>query len=368
MKDSGVMIQEVQALARGFDFHAVTPKKVEETLGKEKKTVHDLGILLSPAAGAYLEEMARMAKDLTARFFGLNIGLYTPLYIANHCVNGCTYCGYNCANEIRRARLSFAEIESEAEAIAATGLTDILLLTGESRRQSGVAYIGRAVEILAQKFKSVGIEVYPLAREEYAFLHRMGADFVSVYQETYDPVLYRAVHLVGPKKNYAWRFGANDRALSAGFRGAAFGALLGLGDFRRDVLACGAHAEQVSRKYPHAEISFSTPRIRPYPNQEKNETLVDERELTQVILALRLFMPWAGLSLSTRESARYRDNLIGLGITRLSAGVETGVGGHVGDGKGDEQFHKSDPRNVEEVRQAVIARGYQPVFKDYVRV
>ncbi|MDL2259775.1 2-iminoacetate synthase ThiH [Deltaproteobacteria bacterium OttesenSCG-928-K17] len=375
------MMGQVIGAASAFDFAAVTAADVERSLAREHKSWRDLGNLLSPAAEAYLEEMAQAAKGLTERHFGRNISLYTPIYIANHCVNECAYCGYNRANHIRRASLSFEEIEAEAEAIAATGLTDILLLTGESRGLSGVEYIGEAVKILARRFKSVGLEVYPLKTEEYGRLHKLGADFISVYQETYDPALYDAVHLAGPKKNYAWRFGANGRALAAGFRGAAFGALLGLGDFRRDTLACGLHAGLVSSRFPQAEISFSTPRIRPLPHtgkgldglvtiqkQEKIESRVGEAELTQVILALRLFMPWAGLSLSTRERAWYRDNLIGLGVTRLSAGVKTGVGGRAGEDKGDEQFQKSDPRDVAEIKLAIEAKGYQPVFNDHVRL
>lgn len=362
------MIAEVQNLSAGFDFNRVRPARVEAALNKERLRPEDLGALLSPAAGGYLEEMARQVKNRSLKFFGRNIGLYTPLYIANFCVNECAYCGYNRANDIKRARLSFEEIEAEARAIAATGLTDILLLTGESRAQSGVEYIGRAVEILARHFKSVGLEVYPLKTGEYRYLHQLGADFVSVYQETYDPEVYAAVHLAGPKKNYAWRFGAQTRALTGGFRGAAFGALLGLADFRRDALACGFHAYLVAKKFPAAEISFSAPRLRPFPNQPKSWGEVGERELTQVILALKLFMPWAGLSLSTRESAWYRDRLMGLGVTRLSAGVKTTVGGHSGGDKGDAQFHKSDERNVEEMRRAISDNGFQPVFNDYVRL
>ncbi len=351
-----------------FDFASVAEADVRRALDRERLSLSDFAALLAPPAMKFLDEMADRAGEATARFFGRNVGLYTPLYIANHCVNECSYCGYNLKNRIRRAKLSYEEIEAEARAIAAGGLTDILLLTGESRAKSDVPYIAGAVKILARHFRSVGIEVYPMSVDEYREVREAGADYVSVYQETYDPALYDKVHISGPKKDYAWRFGANLRALEAGFRGVSFGALLGLGDFRRDVLACGAHAFHVARKYPMAEISFSTPRIRPYPNQPRNESYMGEAELAQVILALRLFMPWAGLSLSTRERAAFRDEFIGRAVTRLSAGVSTGVGGHEGDSKGDEQFHKSDERGVEEVRRAIIAKGCQPVFNDYVRV
>lgn len=354
--------------AAAFDFQAVTSRDIEAALAREHHSCHDLGIFLSPAATAYLEPMAMLARDLTDRFFGRNIALYTPLYIANHCINECVYCGYNRKNGIRRARLTFEEIELEAESIASTGLREILLLTGESKIHSDVDYIAGAIKILGRHFSSIGIEVYPMDTDEYSLLKEAGADFVSVYQETYDPVLYNDVHLSGPKKVYAYRLAANDRALATGFRGASFGALLGLGDFRRDALACGLHAQSVHKKYPEAEVGFSVPRLRSFPNKEKNEIDVGEPELLQVILAYRLFMPWASISLSTRESASFRDNCLGLGITRLSAGVRTCVGGHAGEEKGDEQFHKADGRDVKEICLAIMEQGRQPVFNDYVRV
>ncbi|MDR0882932.1 MAG: 2-iminoacetate synthase ThiH [Candidatus Adiutrix sp.] len=362
------LIQRLQAAVAAFDFQAVSPRRVEAALAREHRTPEDLGALLSPAAAAYLEVMAAQAQAATSRFFGRNIVLYTPLYIANHCVNECAYCGYNLRNRIRRAKLTLEEIEAEARAIAATGLQDILLLTGESPAKADVAYIASAVEILRSWFACVGLEIYPLATADYARLHQAGADYISVYQETYDPALYDHVHRAGPKKDYARRFGAHDRALAAGFRGASFGSLLGLGPFRRDVLACGLHAWAVQEKYPQAEIGFSVPRLRPFPNQTQTEVDVHETELLQIMLALRLFMPWAGLSLSTRESPRFRDHALRLGVTRLSAGVCTGVGGHQGREKGDPQFHKDDGRSVAEISQVIRERGWQPVFHDHVRV
>lgn len=354
--------------AAAFDFAATTTREVDRAIERERATARDFGALLSPAASSRLEKMARRARDLTDRFFGRNISLYTPLYIANHCVNSCVYCGYNRANPIRRARLSLEEIEREAAAVASTGLREILLLTGESRTHSDVAYIAGAIGVVARHFSAVGVEVYPMDEEEYGELRGAGADFISVYQETYDPDLYDRVHLAGPKKKYHYRLGANTRALAAGFRGASFGALLGLGDFRRDAMACGLHAFAVHKSRPHAEIGLSVPRLRSFPNQEEPRAGVSEAELLQVILAYRLFMPWASISLSTRESARFRDNCVGLGVTRLSAGVRTGVGGHAGGEKGDPQFHKADARDVREVCLAVRARNRQPVFGDHIRV
>lgn len=362
------LMAEIKNTALTFDFNRVGPRQVEAALNREQRDIVDLAALLSPAAANYLEPMAQAAQALTRRFFGRNISLFAPLYIANHCVNECVYCGYNRQNDIVRARLSYEEIEREAEAVAAGGIRDLLVLTGESRRHSDVDYIAEALSRLGRYFPALGLEVYPLIVDEYRKVKAAGADFVSLYQETYDPDLYAQVHLSGPKRDYAFRLGAQERALLAGFRGVSLGALLGLGDFRRDVLACGLHALMIQEKFPEAEIGFSVPRIRPFPNQEKNAANVGEAELLQVILALRLFRPWASISLSTRESARFRDHCIGLGVTRLSAGVSTAVGGYGSSEKGDPQFHKSDQRGVEKVCQAITARGAQPVFNDHVRL
>jgi len=362
------LLEEIEKITRSFDFNRISRRQVEAALSREHRGLDDLAALLSPAAADYLEPMAQTARALTRRFFGRNIALFAPLYIANHCVNECSYCGYNRRNDIVRAKLSLEEIEREARAIAAGGIGDLLVLTGESRRHSGVDYIAEALRLLGRYFPSLGLEVYPLETAEYQRVQAAGADFLSLYQETYDPELYARVHLSGPKRDYAYRLGAQERALAAGFRGVSFGALLGLGDFRRDVLACGLHARMIQEKFPEAEIGFSVPRIRPFPNQEKRAADVGEAELLQIILALRLFRPWAAISLSTRESARFRDHCLGLGVTRLSAGVSTAVGGYGGAEKGDAQFHKSDGRGVAEVCRAITARGAQPVFNDHVRL
>ena len=205
--------------------------------------------------------------------------------------------------------------------------------------------------------------------DEYAYLKECGADFVSVYQETYDPVKYKEVHLRGPKRVFGYRFDAQERALLGGMRGVSFGALLGLHDFRRDAYAAGLHAYLIQQRYPRAEISFSCPRMRPYKNNEKNNPHdVHERQLLQVILAYRLFLPFAGITISTRERAGFRDHIIGMAATKISAGVKTGVGGHEEEAKGDEQFVISDPRSVDEVVAAIANHGLQPVFTDYLLV
>lgn len=366
--DSDVMDKVLKAV-KGYDYQRCTAVDVKRALGKEQLSINDYAAILSPAAMPYLEDMARKARLETKKHFGNSVCLFTPLYIANYCENHCVYCGFNCKNKIKRGKLSIEEIEAELKEIASTGLKEILLLTGESRHMSGVEYIGEAVKAAAKHFSTVAIEIYPLNSEEYAYLHQCGADYVCVYQETYDTNKYEQVHLRGPKRIFPYRFNAQERALSGGMRGVAFGALLGLDDFRKDAFATGLHAFYLQQKYPQAEISFSTPRLRPYINNaDNNPNDVHEKQLLQVMLAYRLFMPFAGITISTRERAGFRDHIIGMAATKISAGVKVSVGGHKEDQKGDEQFEISDSRNVGEVHQMILTRGLQPVYTDYIRV
>ena len=363
------LLKKVQDAMESYEYQQITGEEVERALKKERLSVTDYAALLSPAAACYLEQMAVKAKLETRRHFGNAVQMFTPLYIANYCENHCVYCGFNCQNRIHRGKLTMEEIEEELETIAATGLKEILLLTGESRGQSGVEYIGEAVKLAAKYFSTVGIEIYPLNTDEYEYLHRCGCDFVCVYQETYNSGKYAEVHLRGPKRIFPYRFYAQERALKGGMRGVAFGALLGLDDFRKDAFAVGLHAHFLQQKYPHAEISFSTPRLRPFINNAKNNPRdVHEKELLQVMLAYRLFMPFAGITISTRERAGFRDNVIGMAATKISAGVSVGVGGHKTQDKGDEQFEIADGRSVAEVHDMLIAQNMQPVYTDYVRV
>ncbi|SHI78442.1 2-iminoacetate synthase ThiH [Desulfosporosinus lacus] len=364
-----VIMEKVMALVKKYDYHQYTSNDVKKALMKDHTTIEDYAAILSPAAMPYLEEMASKATTKTKKHFGNSVCLFTPLYISNFCENHCVYCGFNCKNKIKRGILSFAEIEEELKEVARTGLKELLILTGESRHKSGVEYIGEAVRLAAKYFSTVGIEIYPLNTDEYAFIKDSGADFVSVYQETYNTDKYEQVHLRGPKRIFPYRFNSQERALAGGIRGVAFGALLGLDDFRKDAFAVGLHAFFIQQKYPHAEISFSTPRLRPYINNEKNNPHdVHEKQLLQVMLAYRLFMPFAGITISTRERAGFRDNVIGMVATKISAGVCVGVGGHKEDEKGDEQFEISDSRSVREVHQMILNRGLQPVYTDYIRV
>ncbi|WP_415929654.1 2-iminoacetate synthase ThiH [Zhenpiania hominis] len=370
LEESTVMDQVLEAM-EAYDYNAYTAQDVIRALNKENRGPEEFKALLSPAAEPFLEEMARLATLETRKHFGNSVYLFTPLYISNYCENYCIYCGFNCHNKIRRARLDEAQIEKELKAIAATGLEEILILTGESRAKSDVAYIGEACKLARKYFKMVGLEVYPMNSEDYAYLHQCGADYVTVFQETYNADKYETLHLAGHKRVFPYRLNAQERALKGGMRGVAFAALLGLDDFRKDAFATGMHAFLLQRKYPHAEISFSCPRLRPIVNNaDINPKDVHEKQLLQVMCAYRLFMPFAGMTISTRERAGFRDHVIGMAATKISAGVSTGIGSHAEDSgeQGDDQFEIADGRNVEEIVEAIKARGLQPVMNDYVFV
>ncbi len=368
--DSDVMDQVV-SMMNAYDYHRYTEQDVRRALEKENRGPEEFAALLSPAALPFLEEMAQKAREETRRHFGNSVYLFTPLYIANYCENYCIYCGFNCHNKIRRAQLNEAEIEEEMRAIAKTGLQEILILTGESRKKSTVEYIGKACQIARKYFKVIGLEVYPMNSDEYRYLHECGADYVTVFQETYDSDKYETLHLAGHKRIFPYRINAQERALKGGMRGVGFGALLGLSDFRKDAYATGIHAWLLQRKYPHAEIAFSCPRLRPIINNDKiNPMDVHEAQLLQVVTAYRLLLPFAGITVSTRECARVRDNLACIAATKISAGVSTGVGSHAAEmeDQGDEQFEISDSRTVEEVYRDLENLGQQPVMNDYVYV
>lgn len=363
------IMQQVLAARRAYDENAYTEADVKQALLQEHLTPEGFAALLSPAAAPLLEQLAHRAQSATRRHFGNAINLFTPLYIANYCENYCIYCGFNCHNKIKRARLTAAEIEQEMQAIAAQGLEEILLLTGESPAMSDVRYIGDACRLARRYFRVVGLEVYPMDSADYAYLHQCGADFVTVFQETYDPDKYGQLHLGGRKRIFPYRFNAQERALRGGMRGVGFAALLGLDDFRRDALATGLHAYLLQRKYPQAEIAFSCPRLRPIINNDQiNPKDVHERQLLQIICAYRIFLPFASLTISSRESARFRDNVVGLAATKISAGVDVGIGGHSKESKGDEQFLIDDGRTVREICTMLTSRGLQPVASEYIYV
>ncbi len=363
------MMEQVLSAVSEVDFSSFTKTDVLTALQKDYLNQKDFAALLSKAALSLLEEIAQKAQIETRKRFGNTICLYTPLYIANYCSNHCVYCGFNCKNEISRGHLELEQIEKEYQAIAQTGIKDILILTGEHRTKSKVSYIAEACALARKYFHCVGIEVYPMNTEEYAQLHKAGADFVSVYQETYNPVTYDEKHLAGPKKVFPYRFYAQERALLGGMRGVGFGALLGLDDFRKDAYATGLHAMYIQRKFPFAEISFSCPRLRPIVNDASiNPKDVHETELLQVMCAYRLFMPQAGVNISTREGSVFRNNAIKICANRISAGVKTSVGGYDEEEKGDAQFVISDERSVNAVISSIQNSGLQSAMTDYIYV
>lgn len=366
--DSDIM-DRVIAEMDAYDAGKYTALDVKRALDAETCSPEDFKALLSPAALPFLEAIAQKAQKETRKHFGNSVMMFTPLYIANYCENYCIYCGFNCHNKIKRAKLNAEEIEKEMQTIAETGLEEILILTGESPHMSSVEYIGEACKIARKYFKVVGLEVYPMDSKDYAYLHECGADFVTVFQETYNSEKYKTLHLGGRKRIFPYRFNAQERAVMGGIRGVGFAALLGLDDFRKDALATGMHAYLLQRKYPHAEIAFSCPRLRPIINNDKiNPKDVHEPQLLQVICAYRIFMPFASITISSRECARFRDNIIQIAATKISAGVNVGIGGHTGEEKGDEQFEIDDARNVEEIYQMIEEKGMQPVMTDYIYV
>ncbi|MBP3249609.1 MAG: 2-iminoacetate synthase ThiH [Ruminococcus sp.] len=370
------IMERVLSEMNSYDYDAYTATDVLRALRHDTCSVEDFKALLSPAAEPYLEEMAKKARLESQKHFGNTVYLFTPLYIANYCENYCVYCGFNCYNDIRRMRLDTAQIEHEMKVIADSGMEEILILTGESRAQSSVEYIGEACKLARKYFRMVGVEIYPVNTEEYRYLHECGVDYVTVFQETYDSTRYEQLHLLGHKRVFPYRFEAQERALMAGMRGVAGSALLGLSDFRKDALASALHMYYLQRKYPHAEISLSCPRLRPIVNNDEINPLdVHEKQLCQILCAYRIFMPFCGITVSSRESAQFRDGIVKIAATKVSAGVSTGVGDHESkytgkesEAEGDEQFEINDGRSFSKMYEDMSSEGLQPVLNDYLYV
>ena len=368
---------KVMEYMNSYDYSSYTGRDVMAALEHETCSIEDFKALLSPAAEPFLEMMAQRASRETSRHFGNTVYMFTPLYIANYCENYCVYCGFNCYNHINRMKLSAEQIEKEMKVIADSGMEEILILTGESRSQSDVTYIGEACKLARKYFRMVGLEIYPVNTDEYRYLHECGADYVTVFQETYDADKYETLHLMGHKRVWPYRFDAQERALMGGMRGVAFSALLGLSDFRKDALATGLHAYFLQRKYPHAEMSLSCPRLRPIINNDQINPLdVHEKQLCQILCAYRIFLPFAGITVSSRESADFRNGIVKIAATKVSAGVSTGIGDHESkySGKdscseqGDEQFEINDNRSLEHMYSDIEGEGLQPVLNDYLYV
>lgn len=371
--DSDIQDRVLSAM-NAYDPESYTAADVRRALDHERISVEDFKALLSPAAQPFLEEIAAKARAEKQRYFGNSIYMMTPLYISNYCENYCIYCGFNCHNKIDRAKLDEESIERELKAIAKTGLEEILILTGESRKMSDVEYIGNAVKLARKYFRVIGLEIYPVNTEEYRYLHECGADYVTVFQETYNSAKYETLHLAGHKRIFPYRLNAQERALRGGMRGVTFAALLGLDDFRKDAFATGIHGYYLQQKYPAAEIGFSCPRLRPIINNDKiNPMDVHETQLLQVVCAYRLLLPSAQIIVSSRECERVRNNLMNICATKVSAGVDTGIGRHSQENiqeekQGDEQFEIDDRRDYREMYDAIEKMGLQPVMSDYIYV
>jgi len=353
-----------------FDFEgfwpSVTDDHVRRCLAKDRLGPLDLLTLLSPRAADHLETMAQKARQLTIQHFGRTIQLYIPLYISNFCNSECIYCGFNRRHDIRRSKLTLEEIDTEARKIVSTGMRHVLVLTGEAPKVTPLDYLTSAVEILKSYFASISIEIYPMETAEYAQLQRAGVDGVTVYQEVYDRRVYEQVHLAGRKTDYLYRLEAPARGAQAGFRWVNVGALLGLADPRKEAFFTGLHAHYLTNRYLETEISISMPRINPAEGGFQPPFPVDDRTFVQFLAAFRLFLPRAGIPISTRERADFRDRLMHLGATRLSAGSRTDVGGYTHTDQANcKQFEISDERSVPEMVMAIKAGGLQPVYKDW---
>lgn len=343
-----------------------TPDQIDAALNSPRLSVETFANLLSPAiSDDQLEIMAARAHSITQQRFGRTILLYAPLYLSNECHNGCKYCGFSADNHLIRKTLELDEIEREAKILREQGFRHMLLLTGEAPEAAGIGYLEEAVKIIKHYCGSVSIEVFPMETEGYRQMIAAGVDGLTIYQETYDRELYADLHPYGAKSDYDYRLAAPERGGKAGLRKIGIGALLGLGDSLSDAFYTGLHALYLARTYWRTQVTVSFPRMRPAEGGFQPMTLVDDRQLTQFICAMRLFLPDAGLVLSTRENADLRNNLLPLGITQMSAGSCTAPGGYGDHDEDNKQFEISDHRSPAEMEEYLISRGYDPVWKDW---
>lgn len=326
----------------------------------------DFQALLSPAASEFIEPMAVIARHLTRKRFGNIIQMYAPLYLSNECRSECTYCGFSYGNQIRRKTLTPEELDREADILYEQGIRHLLLLTGEDYGKTPVSYIADCAQRIRDRFPSISIEVYPLKEEDYREMRDAGVDGLAVYQETYDPVRYKEVHLRGMKKRMEFRLDCPDRAGRAGMRKIAIGALLGLSDPAAEVYFTAMHAKHLMKRYWQTQIAISLPRLRTAEGL-KNIPVIQDADYVRYLFALRLYLPDAGIILSTRETPFLRDKLSELVVTQMSAGSKTDPGGYSGS-EADVQFDIEDRRSIHEVRQSLIQRNIEPVFLDWSNV
>ena len=354
------------------EIYATTTRQVERALGNTRRTLDDFKALISPAAQAYLEPMAQLSHQLTQKRFGKTIQLYAPLYLSNECQNICTYCAFSLDNRISRKTLTDGEILREADALKALGYDHVLLVTGEANQTVGVPYIKNAIRLLRPHFAHISMEVQPLDEPEYEELIAEGLNTVLVYQETYHRETYKNHHPKGKKSNFSYRLDTPDRLGKAGIHKMGLGALLGLEDWRTDSFFTAAHLQYLERAYWQSRYSISFPRLRPIDLLQNDtitsksfERCMSDRDLVQLICAYRLFNEEVELSMSTRETPRFRDHVLKLGITSLSAGSKTNPGGYVVEPQSLEQFAISDERSPAEMVDVIRQQGYEPVWKDW---
>ncbi len=315
-----------------------------------------------------LELLAQQAGKLTRQYFGKTIALYAPLYLSNYCENECLYCGFNAGVKIERKKLTPAEINAECETLSATGIQNILLLTGESRAQTPVSYLIESVKIARKYFPNIALEVYPLETTEYQELFQAGADGITIYQETYDRAVYQQVHKFGRKTDFEYRLSAPERIAQAGIRHISMGILLGLADWRKDIVQLFEHLEKMLNEYPGVEYGLSFPRIQDWPGCSFDFKPVNDEEMLEIIARARIRFPRIDINLSTRESAKFRDNILPVGITRLSAGSMTIVGGYSNKEAAQPQFEVNDSRDLTEIKKVLKDKGFDPVLTSWRRI
>ncbi|EGR3116314.1 2-iminoacetate synthase ThiH [Vibrio parahaemolyticus] len=353
-----------------MSIYAKTAQDVERALAKPKRDLEDFKALISPAAELYLEQMAKLSYSLTRKRFGNTMSLYIPLYLSNLCANACTYCGFSMENRIKRRTLNRDEVEAEIDAIKRMKFDSVLLVTGEHETKVGMKYFREMVPIIKQRFNYLAMEVQPLDQDEYAELKTLGLDAVMVYQETYHPKTYAQHHLRGNKMDFRYRLETPDRLAKAGIDKIGIGALIGLEEWRTDCFFAAAHLDFLERTYWQSRYSISFPRLRPCAGNVpasglQPKSVMTDKQLVQLICAYRLFNPEVELSLSTRESPQFRDNVLPLGITSMSAASKTQPGGYATEEVELEQFEISDERSAASVEDMIRAKGFDPVWRDW---
>ncbi|HEY4797894.1 MAG TPA: 2-iminoacetate synthase ThiH [Bacteroidia bacterium] len=348
------------------NIYSKTSSDVEAALvRKEKRTLEDFKALISPAAVPYLEEMAQLSHRITQKRFGKTLQMYVPLYLSNECQNICTYCGFSFDNKIPRKTLTDEEILKEVGVIKAMGFDHVLLVTGEANKTVGVAYLKNAIQLIRPFFSNISIEVQPLDQHEYEELISLGLYSVLVYQETYHKENYPIHHTKGKKSNFSYRIETPERLGKAGVHKIGLGILIGLEGWRTDSFFCAMHLEFMERNFWQTKYSISFPRLRPAEGVELPKNFMSDKEFAQLICAYRIFDEEVELSLSTRESPKFRDNIIKLGITSVSAGSKTNPGGYADEKESLEQFEIHDGRSPKEIAEMIRKQGYEAVWKDW---